>query len=106
MAYGLRPMADSSRNKYLNQEERKASTVLFRSVRKAAGMFEKGERSADILKKEMVLMLSGEPLVQLEYIIVITNPETLQEEQEARKGTVIALAARIGKTRLIDNIIL
>lgn len=98
-------LAMSSRNKYLNQEERKASTVLFSSLRKAAGMFERGERSADILKKEIVEMIAREPLSQLEYI-VIANPETLQEEHEAREGTVIALAARIGKTRLIDNIIL
>lgn len=98
-------LAMSSRNKYLNQEERKASTVLFRSLRKAAGMFERGERSADILKKEIVEMIAREPLAQLEYI-AIANPETLQGEQEAREGTVISLAARIGRTRLIDNIIL
>lgn len=98
-------LAMSSRNKYLNQEERKASTVLFSSLRKAAGMFERGEMSADILKKEIVEMIAREPLAQLEYI-AIANPETLQEEQEAREGTVIALAARIGRTRLIDNIIL
>jgi pantoate--beta-alanine ligase len=98
-------LAMSSRNKYLNQEERIAAVVLYRSLQKAAVMFESKERSADILKKEIVGMIAGEPLAQLEYI-VIANPETLQEEQEAHEGTVIALAVRTGKTRLIDNIIL
>ncbi|MBI5192025.1 MAG: pantoate--beta-alanine ligase [Nitrospirae bacterium] len=98
-------LAMSSRNKYLNQDERKAAAVLYRSLRKAAEMFEGGERSADILKKEMHAMIAGESLVIPEYI-VIADPETLQEEQEAGEGTVIALAARTGKTRLIDNIIL
>lgn len=98
-------LAMSSRNKYLNQDERKAATVLYRALNSARNMFENGGQSADRLRTEITAMVTREPLAQLEYIVV-AHPETLQEEQKARKGIVIALAVRIGKTRLIDNIIL
>ncbi|MDD5434434.1 MAG: pantoate--beta-alanine ligase [Nitrospira sp.] len=98
-------LAMSSRNKYLSQDERKAATVLYRSLNNAKNMFESGGKSADRLRTEITSMVTREPLAQLEYII-IAHPETLQEEQEAGEGTVIAIAARVGKTRLIDNIIL
>lgn len=98
-------LAMSSRNKYLNQDERKAATVLYRALNGARNMFENGVQSADRLRKEITASVTSEPLAQLEYVVV-AHPETLQEEQEARKGTVIALAVHVGKTRLIDNIIL
>ena len=98
-------LAMSSRNRYLNKDERMGATVLYRSLKEAKGLFESGERSAERLKNEITGMIADEVLVQIEYI-VIAHPETLLEEQEAHTGTVISLAARIGKTRLIDNIIL
>lgn len=98
-------LAMSSRNKYLSQDERKAATVLYRSLNGARNMFENGGQSADRLRTEVTAAVTREPLAQLEYVVV-AHPETLQEEQEARKGTVIAIAASVGKTRLIDNIIL
>lgn len=98
-------LAMSSRNQYLNQEERRSATILYRSLQEARLLFEKGESASEALKGSIERTFRSEPAAQLEYIAVV-HPETLQEERDARKGTVIALAARIGKTRLIDNMIL
>lgn len=98
-------LAMSSRNQYLDPEERRSATVLYRSLHEARLLFEKGENASGALKGAIEKALKSEPLAQVEYIAVV-HPETLEEERDVRKGTVIALAARIGKTRLIDNIIL
>ena len=98
-------LAMSSRNQYLNQEERRSATVLCLSLNEARLLFDKGERSADRLKDVIIRIFNSEPSAQLEYVAIV-HPETLQEERNVQKGSVIALAARIGKTRVIDNIIL
>lgn len=95
----------SSRNQYLNQEERKTATILYRSLLEVHRLFDKGERSAERLKDTILRTFEGEPSAQLEYIAIV-HPKTLQEEKDVQKGTVIAIAALIGKTRLIDNVIL
>lgn len=98
-------LAMSSRNQYLNTEERRSATILYRSLNEVRLLFEKGEGASEALKESIERTFRSEPDVQLEYIAVV-HPETLRKERDVRKGTVIALAARIGKTRLIDNIIL
>jgi len=98
-------LAMSSRNQYLNPEERRSAPALYRSLQEARLLFERGEKDPGILKGAIERTLRSEPAVRVEYIAIV-NPETLEGERELRKGTVIALAARIGKTRLIDNIIL
>jgi len=95
----------SSRNQYLGPEERKSATVLYRSLEDARLLFNKGERSAELLRYTIIKIFKSEPSVLLEYVAIV-NPKTLEEVKEAEEGTVIALAARIGKTRLIDNIVL
>ncbi|OGW13838.1 MAG: pantoate--beta-alanine ligase [Nitrospirae bacterium GWA2_42_11] len=98
-------LAMSSRNQYLGPEERKSATVLYRSLEDARLLFNKGERSAELLRYTIIKIFKSEPSVLLEYVAIV-NPKTLEEVKEAEEGTVIALAARIGKTRLIDNIVL
>lgn len=98
-------LAMSSRNQYLAPEERKSATVIYRSLQEAQLLFNKGERSAELLRYTIIKVFKSEPSVLLEYVAIV-NPETLEEVKEAENGTVIAIAARIGKTRLIDNIIL
>ncbi|HBI23980.1 MAG TPA: pantoate--beta-alanine ligase [Nitrospiraceae bacterium] len=98
-------LAMSSRNQYLGPEERKSATVLYRSLEEARLLFNKGERSAELLRYTIIKIFKSEPSVLLEYVAIV-NPKTLEEVKEAEEGTVIALAARIGKTRLIDNIVL
>ena len=98
-------LAMSSRNQYLSPEERRSAAILYRSLQEAHSRFDKGEHSAEKLREVIIEVLKGESSVQLEYA-VIAHPETLEEVREAGQGTVIAIAAQIGRTRLIDNILL
>ncbi len=98
-------LAMSSRNQYLNKEERRAATILYRALKKGRSLFEGSNKNADKLREIISHTFLEEPSAHLEYIAIV-HPETLEEEKEICKGTVIAIAARIGKTRLIDNIIL
>lgn len=98
-------LAMSSRNQHLNQGERKSATILYHSLNEARLIFDKGEHSADILRQTIVRAFIAEPSVQLEYVAIV-HPETLSEVAVVENGTLIAIAARIGRTRLIDNIIL
>jgi len=98
-------LAMSSRNQYLKNSDRQAAAVIYRSLCQASRLFENGVKGADKLRETIFRVLMEEPSVQTEYVAVI-HPETLEEETDAGKGTVIAIAARIGNTRLIDNIIL
>lgn len=98
-------LAMSSRNQYLNDSDRRSAAVLYRSLTQARSLFENGQTEAAKLRESIIRVVQTEPSVQTEYISII-HPETLEDETGAGKGTVIAIAARIGNTRLIDNIIL
>lgn len=98
-------LAMSSRNQYLSLEERRSAAILYRSLQEARSRFDRGEHSAEKLREVIIEVLKGEPSVQLEYAAIV-HPETLEEVREADNGTVIAITARIGRTRLIDNILL
>jgi len=95
----------SSRNQYLSPEERRSAAILYRSLQEARSQFDKGELSVERLREAILGTLKCEPSVQLEYAAIV-HPETLEEVREAGQGTVIAIAALIGRTRLIDNILL
>jgi pantoate--beta-alanine ligase len=90
-------LALSSRNVYLNQEERKAAASISAALREAAEAYASGERDPIKLRSRIAGRLSLEPLVQLEYAHLV-DPATFQ-----KPGTLAVVAARIGKTRLIDN---
>ncbi len=98
-------LAMSSRNSYLNAAERRTATVLYRSLRQAETMIAAGERDTELVKKEMNEMIEGEPLAAIDYVS-IANPATLEEQTFIVKPVLVSLAVKIGRTRLIDNIIL
>ncbi|MCS7244515.1 MAG: pantoate--beta-alanine ligase [candidate division WOR-3 bacterium] len=99
-------LAMSSRNVYLNSEERKQATVLYKSLMLAKDIIEKGERSASRIIYEMEKFIKeNAPLSKIQYIqIVDTN--NLKPIEELKSEFLIALAVFFGKTRLIDNIII
>ncbi|MBI4743819.1 MAG: pantoate--beta-alanine ligase [Actinobacteria bacterium] len=98
-------LAMSSRNIYLNLKERKAALVLFKSLELAKEKIEKGERNSKVIKNEMEELIKKEKLVNLIYISV-SNAENLEELDVLEGKVLIALAAKLRKTRLIDNLFL
>jgi len=98
-------LAMSSRNIYLNPGEREAALILAKSLSLARKLWVKGERNADIIRREMTALIKTEPLGNIEYVSV-ADAETLEELTKIDRPAVISLAVRIGKTRLIDNILL
>lgn len=98
-------LALSSRNTYLNAEERKAAPALARALDAAHRAFQEGVRDAPALCDLVREMLSREPLIEVEYVEAV-DPRSLEPVSAARADTLLALAARIGRTRLIDNIVL
>ena len=98
-------LALSSRNAYLNAEERKAAPVLYQALLAAKVKFDAGERNADMLQTVVRETIATASLVATQYVSIV-NQDTFEELSEAGVGSLISLAARIGTTRLIDNIIL
>ncbi len=98
-------LAMSSRNVYLNPEERRSATVLFRALSAAKQMFDQGERNGDCLREAMMSTLTGEPLAQVDYVSA-ADPETLVELDRVEDRVLLSLALKIGRTRLIDNFLL
>lgn len=98
-------LAMSSRNAYLSQEERKAATVIYRSLLEAKRLYEEGERNARKIEQIVEKNLRGEKLVKKIDYVEVVHPETLEElETIGEEGAVLAVALWIGKARLIDNI--
>ena len=98
-------LAMSSRNMYLDAEQRKAATVLFRSLSAAKDLYERGERDAERLREKMKEVLAGESLAEPQYVSC-ADYDTLEELQVIRGKTLLSMAVFIGKTRLIDNSVL
>ena len=98
-------LARSSRNVYLSPEEKTAALVLSRSLRLAKDAYEKGERNAAVLKALVTKEIEGEPLASIDYVDLFSFP-ALEAIETVDEKSLLALAVRIGKTRLIDNIIL
>lgn len=98
-------LAMSSRNVYLNPQERQAATVLFKALTLAQNLREKGETNAETIRHQMTLLIGHEPLAKIEYVS-IADAQTLEELAVIDKPAVSSLAVRIGSTRLIDNIVL
>jgi pantoate--beta-alanine ligase len=97
-------LAKSSRNTYLNEAQRKAATVLFRSLTAAVEAFESGQREAQTLRDTMSAVLAGEPLAQVQYVSV-ADPETLEELSGEIERALLSMAVFVGETRLIDNMV-
>jgi pantoate--beta-alanine ligase len=98
-------LALSSRNAYLTPDERRQAVGLSAALGAAHGAFVAGERQAAPLDALVRRRLDAEPALTLEYLAIV-EPRTLTPVDTVDAGTVLALAARLGRTRLIDNIIL
>jgi pantoate--beta-alanine ligase len=95
-------LAMSSRNKYLSPTQRRQATVLWRAIQKAKSKTAKGWVTASAMKQELHRLIDMEPEARLDYIEFF-DPDTLEPVSKISKGTQIAMAVFIGKTRLIDN---
>jgi pantoate--beta-alanine ligase len=98
-------LALSSRNIYLRAEERHQALVLSRSLRAVEELVAKGERDADALLSAASAVFASEPAVRPDYIALV-DWATLEHVERAKPGTLFAIAAWVGETRLIDNAIL
>ncbi len=98
-------LAMSSRNVYLYPEQRKAATVLYRSLTAAKTAYEHGERDAEKLRQIVKATIATEPLAQMQYVSC-ADYETLQELEKVTGMTLLSMAVFFGKTRLIDNFVL
>jgi pantoate--beta-alanine ligase len=95
-------LAMSSRNTYLSADERRAATVLYRALQAAAAAVAAGERQGAEVRRILHQVVEGEPLAHLEYAEVV-DAESFQPLATLAGRVVLPVAARLGKTRLIDN---
>jgi pantoate--beta-alanine ligase len=98
-------LALSSRNVYLSPAERSQALALVRSIRKAAAMASSGNRSSSALIEAATKILSSEPAIRIDYVELV-DWSALEPTDTATPGTLFAVAAWVGSTRLIDNVIL
>ena len=97
-------LAMSSRNTYLNEEERKAALVLSQAVRLGEELIEAGEKNAAVIKEKMIANIEAEPLAKIDYVEIV-DAQSLEPVSEIQGEILSAMAVYIGKTRLIDNFI-
>jgi len=98
-------LAMSSRNSYLNPEERQSATVLFGALSLARQLWQFGEKDASKIRYEVKSLIQKETLAQIDYVS-IADAATLEELNVIDRLALVSLAVRIGKTRLIDNIVM
>jgi pantoate--beta-alanine ligase len=98
-------LAMSSRNVYLDPGQRKAARVLYRSLGSAKEAYARGERDAEKLRQAMRDVLTSEPLAQVQYVSC-ADYDTLEELQTVIGKALLSMAVFVGKTRLIDNMVL
>ncbi|MFC1862074.1 4-phosphopantoate--beta-alanine ligase, partial [Chloroflexota bacterium] len=98
-------LAMSSRNTYLNPEERKAALVLHQALNLAQQVWSQGEQDAEKVRQKMIGLIQKQPLATIDYVS-IADPETLKELDKVKPPALVSLAVKIGKTRLIDNVVL
>ena len=105
-------LALSSRNVYLTPEEREAASVVYRALRQSRELWERGERSGDHLRRAIRYSLRQEPLIQrIDYVSVagassLEELDTVPQCGSAHQPVMVSVAVRIGKARLIDNVLL
>ena len=97
-------LAKSSRNTYLNAEERKAALVLSKAVFKGEELIKNGEKNSDVILNTMKDIINSEPLTKIDYVQLV-NADSIEPLETAEGRVLVAMAVYIGKTRLIDNFI-
>jgi pantoate--beta-alanine ligase len=98
-------LAMSSRNRNLSKEERSQALVLSRALAAVQRLVQGGEHDSARLLAEALRVFAGEPTVQVDYCRIV-DPDTLEDIPNVGKGALVAVAARVGTTRLIDNLLL
>lgn len=98
-------LAMSSRNAYLDSRQRKQALVLSKALKRVEECFHRGVRDAKTLTSAGEDVFHEEPTVRLDYVAIV-DWDSLEPVEEARPGTLVAVAAYVGATRLIDNVIL
>ncbi len=98
-------LAMSSRNTYLNPDERRAAAVLYQALCLAQQLWLTGEKDAGKIRQKMIELIQRQPLASIDYISIADN-ETLEELDEVKPPALVSLVVKIGKPRLIDNIVL
>ena len=98
-------LALSSRNVYLNPEERKQALVLYRALCRVQALADRGERDAAKLLEAASQVFADEKPVQLDYFEIV-DKDSLEPVKDISRGALVVAAARVGKTRLIDNLVL
>ena len=96
-------LAMSSRNAYLSSAERQRAARLFGALGVAKGLYGKGERRSEVLIEAVMKEITVDPEIALQYVEVV-DPETFSPVSEIQQRAIVALAAKLGETRLIDNI--
>ncbi len=99
-------LAMSSRNQYLSPSERQAATVLFRALKRAQEIFAAGERKAETIRAAMQEIIAAEPAAILDYLAITDHDNLTPLHDLVGQTVLLSLAVKIGKTRLIDNLIL
>lgn len=98
-------LAMSSRNVCLNPQELQAATVLYQALSLVQELWSQGEKEAGHLRQQMINLIRKEPLANIDYVS-IADPETLEEMNTVKPPALASMAVEIGRTRLIDNVVL
>lgn len=98
-------LALSSRNRYLNAEQRKDALILSRTLDSVALLFSSGTTSSDLLLAGAGRLFGTVPSAELDYVAIV-DPKTFRSRDQVQKGDAVIIAAKVGGTRLIDNLIL
>ena len=98
-------LAMSSRNAYLNPQQRQAALVLHQALNLTQKLWSQGEKDAERIRQEMKALIKKQPLAIIDYVSIADN-ETLDELDTVSPPALVSLAVKVGKTRLIDNIVL
>ncbi len=98
-------LAKSSRNTYLNEEERKQAVILNQALQKGKEQIENGERRSSQIKQMIIQIIETMPLAKIDYVEIV-DFQTLESIEEIKGEILVAVAVYIGKTRLIDNFIM
>ena len=98
-------LAMSSRNIYLNSEQRQAAVVIYQALSLAQELWSQGEKDTERIRQKIIALIKKQPLANIDYVSIADN-ETLDELDTIRPPVLVSLAINIGKTRLIDNVVL
>ena len=99
-------LAMSSRNVYLTPDQRKAAPVIYQALCRARELWEEGERQAEVLRRDASRVLETEALVEAVEYVSVADGSSLAEVGLIRGAVMVSLAVRMGRTRLIDNLVL